>query len=125
MGRNSILTIKWVAILLVLLFNWLKEVHHSPHLLALMKGKNVNIYLESDGIFYITIQHGTMAIKEELNEEIDVYIYCNENGIDRLLNGEVRLRQAIAEKLVVVKGSLRNILLLESLFWLSSVSLRS
>lgn len=119
------LTIKWVAILLVLLFNWLKEVHHSPHLLALMKGKNVNIYLESDGIFYITIQHGTMAIKEELNEEIDVYIYCNGNGIDRLLNGEVRLRQAIAEKLVVVKGSLRNILLLESLFWLSSVSLRS
>lgn len=96
------------------------EINTRGHLLPLLNGIALTILFTSEEQRgRLSIHNDALVIDEAGAEETDVTINGNEAMLNALFLGELKLRKACKEDNLSVRGSIRNLLLLESLFLLA------
>ncbi|WP_042353912.1 hypothetical protein [Bacillus rubiinfantis] len=104
-----------------IMFQFIKTLKKKEHIRPLLKGLDMLVTIATDDKKYHLVFHnGNVTLQEVSNEtQTKIIISGSTEAIDLLLMGRERLR--VLEKIgsLQVKSSLRNALLLESIFYLT------
>lgn len=107
-----------------LLESFIDTFNHKHHLHGLVKNKPIPIRIETEkGKCFFIVQNGLArnAEQESMENLCDiVLITTNYDTATELLSGRIKLREAQAQKLLTLSGSLRTLLLLETVFYLTT-----
>lgn len=83
----------------------------------LIKNATLTLSITSDGeVFFLEIKENYFLSITSTNKVANVFLIGEKEALQRVFNGEVLLRDASNHGSIILKGSLRKILLLESLF---------
>lgn len=105
--------------MLNIVHRFVDEVNTRGHLSPLLNGVRMKVGFElDDESICLEIDRGTMEIVRGTRENLDVFIRTNGYVLNAILAGELKLRKAREGNHLELKGSIRNSLLLESLFLL-------
>lgn len=97
-----------------------EEVNTRAHLNSLLNGVRLSVLIDFDGEnAVLAIGSGKLEIQEVLDQEIDVFMTVKEPVMKELLLGKMKLRMAQKYNQLKLKSTIRNSLLLESLFFLA------
>lgn len=97
-----------------------EEVNTRAHLTSLLNDIRLSVLIEIDGEgLVLAIDSGRLEIQEVLDQEIDVFMTVKEPVMKELLLGKMKLRMAQKYNQLKLKSTIRNSLLLESLFFLA------
>lgn len=104
-----------------LLETMVNEVNTRAHLQPLLKGKTLAVKFDikdKDPVFLI-IENEYLQLNSTSEREVDAYVAGDAAAVESLLNGNVRLREAINHDILHFEGTFRISLFLESLFSLA------
>lgn len=105
--------------LLNIVHRFVDEVNTRGHLSPLLNGVQLTVGFEiDDESVCLYIDNGILGITEEAWDNVDVFVKTNGHVLNAMLVGELKLRKAREGNQLELKGSIRNSLLLESLFLL-------
>jgi len=106
---------------------WIKEVNRKKSLRALLKELYFSFAIKIDqAIIYLTIKNGHVHLNESSEHENPLKRIEGEEEIFlSIILGEQKLREAVKSKKISTTVSYRELLLLESLFFLAKPNLLS
>ena len=95
----------------------------KPALIPLYKNRNMILELQSSREkIWLKFSNNQCQILREPPENVDIVVSGENENIEALIKGDERLTLMEEEGRITVRGSLRNLLSLESLFVLSGES---
>ncbi|WP_062354542.1 SCP2 sterol-binding domain-containing protein [Bacillus kwashiorkori] len=98
---------------------WQNAISNKYTVLPLLPSTPIKVMIKTmTETIYLSISKETIQFQSEFIENVECKIDCNDNILEKLLIGNIRLQEAIRFGEVNVEGSFRHILLLESLFYL-------
>jgi len=104
--------------------SFIETFNHKLHLHDLVKNNPIQVCIDTEkGKSYFIVQNGIArnAVEESVSNECDIVsISTSYDTATELLSGRIKLREAQAQKLLTVSGSLRTALLLETVFYLTT-----
>ena len=103
-----------------LLNNSIERIRNAAHTRNLLHKADVSVCLKCEEfIQVIFIHNGEIQLKTQSNESEDLLIEGNKDSMKILLNGENFLTSMKKREDIVVSGKLKDILLMESIWYLT------
>lgn len=98
-----------------------KSLRSKKHLLQLVQTKDLGIIFDTgEDRAFLHFKDGEIVDKESNNSRKElVQLRCSREALNDLLDGTCKLRDLSKMNEIKVKASFRNVLLVESLFYLS------
>lgn len=102
--------------------NFLKRINHQPVVRILVPNEPVTVLIRNrKDVCYLIFSKDKVEFIKEYNGEIDCELSGEEKMIQSILDGKIRLQEAIKLRHVQIECNYRTMLLLESFFWLQRV----
>ncbi|MFC7064025.1 hypothetical protein [Halobacillus seohaensis] len=99
--------------------NWIDVVNRRRDILSIWKERPIVLFIQNEEqIIPLTIDSYTIRLDYEFDFHCQVYIKTTSEILERLLEGELKLRTLPSSSLIL-KGKLRDTLYIESLFLLA------
>ncbi len=102
---------------------WVSILKESSAIRKFILLKKLNIQLElEERVHTINIEYGDIILTNTVNNDPDVILKISDSTFEKLILGQVSIRNGISDNLVLIKSSFRNILLLDSIFQIASLT---
>ncbi|WP_338449328.1 hypothetical protein R4Z09_24590 [Niallia oryzisoli] len=104
-----------------LIKGWLEEVNRKQAVRLLLKGVVFSFVVKTEkDIIYVKVENGVIFLDDEMQDpSVLKRIELQADVLQSILSGERKLREAVKHKAAAATFSFRELLLLESLFFLA------